>query len=127
MSAKSYYDIATDQYEAGWAQSFHFCRFADGEPFLQALARHEHYMAHMINLREGMKVLDVGCGVGRPAREIATFTGCHVVGLNNNNYQIERAIAYAKKEGLSDQVSFVKGDFMVSGSVIVAVRLPRTQ
>ncbi len=65
-----------------------------------------------------MKVLDVGCGVGGPAREIATFTGCHVVGLNNNGYQIERAIAYTQKDGLSDQVSFVKGDFMVSGTAM---------
>lgn len=71
-------------------------------------------MAHMINLRKGMKVLDVGCGVGGPAREIATFSGCNIVGLNNNGYQIERATAYAKKQGLERQVSFVKGDFMVS-------------
>ncbi|KAI9676943.1 MAG: hypothetical protein M1817_006782 [Caeruleum heppii] len=108
----NYYDLVTDLYEEGWAQSFHFCRFAVGETLLQALARHEHYMAHMINLREGMTVLDVGCGVGRPAREIATFADCNVVGLNNNSYQIDRATAYATKEGLADKVSFVKGDFM---------------
>ena len=34
-------------------------------------------------------------------------------GLNNHNYQIERATAYAAKEGLSDKLKFVKGDFMV--------------
>lgn len=61
-----------------------------------------------------MKVLDVGCGVGGPAREIASFTGAHITGLNNNNYQIERAFIYAKKAGLSDKLNFVKGDFMVS-------------
>lgn len=60
-----------------------------------------------------MKVLDVGCGVGGPAREIAKFTGAHITGLNNNDYQIERATHYAFKEGLSDQLKFVKGDFMV--------------
>lgn len=60
-----------------------------------------------------MKVLDVGCGVGGPAREIAKFTGCHVTGLNNNDYQIDRAAYYAAKEGLADQLDFVKGDFMV--------------
>ena len=65
-------------------------------------------------LRDGMKVLDVGCGVGGPAREIAKFTGANIVGLNNNDYQIERATRYAAKEGLSNQLSFVKGDFMVS-------------
>ena len=60
-----------------------------------------------------MRVLDVGCGVGGPAREIAKFTGANIVGLNNNDYQIERATRYAAKEGLSNQLSFTKGDFMV--------------
>ena len=61
-----------------------------------------------------MVVLDVGCGVGGPAREIVKFSGANVVGLNNNDYQIERATRYAAKEGLSDKLSFTKGDFMVS-------------
>jgi sterol 24-C-methyltransferase len=66
-----------------------------------------------IGLKPGMKVLDVGCGVGGPAREIAKFTDAHITGLNNNDYQIDRATRYAEKEGLSHQLSFVKGDFMV--------------
>ncbi|GAB7328353.1 hypothetical protein MBLNU13_g00343t1 [Cladosporium sp. NU13] len=108
----NYYDLATDLYEEAWAQSFHLCRFGVGETLLQALARHEHYLAHRIQIDQSMTVLDVGCGVGKPAREIATFTGCNVVGLNNNAYQVERATAHAAREGLSDKVSFVKGDFM---------------
>lgn len=66
-----------------------------------------------MGLREGMKVLDVGCGVGGPAREIVKFAGVDVTGLNNNDYQIERATRYAAKEGLSDSLRFTKGDFMV--------------
>ena len=61
-----------------------------------------------------MRVLDVGCGVGGPAREIVKFAGVNVTGLNNNDYQIERATTYAEKEGLSHKLNFVKGDFMVS-------------
>ncbi|KAL6718286.1 Delta(24)-sterol C-methyltransferase [Lecanora helva] len=109
---RHYYNLATDIYEYGWCTSFHFCRFAYGEGFYQAIARHEHYLAHMMGLREGMKVLDVGCGVGGPAREIAKFAGVNIVGLNNNDYQIDRATRYAAKEGLSQQMSFTKGDFM---------------
>ena len=66
-----------------------------------------------MNLQDNMRVLDVGCGVGGPAREIVKFAGVNVVGLNNNDYQIERATAYAEKEGLSDKLKFTKGDFMV--------------
>jgi sterol 24-C-methyltransferase len=109
----SYYNLATDLYEYGWGQSFHFSRFAYGEPFYQAIARHEHYLAAKIGIKDGDKVLDVGCGVGGPAREIAKFTGAHITGLNNNDYQIERATRYAQKEGLAHQLQFVKGDFMV--------------
>lgn len=110
----SYYDLATDFYEEAWGQSFHFCRFAVAEPFLQALARHEHFLAHKLGIEEDMQVLDVGCGVGGPAREIARFAGCEVVGVNNNAYQIARAKRYAQRAGLAEQVSFLKGDFMVS-------------
>jgi cyclopropane fatty-acyl-phospholipid synthase-like methyltransferase len=60
----SYYDLATGLYEEAWCQSFHFCRFAAKEPFLQAIARHEHYLAARMDLKQGMRVLDVGCGVG---------------------------------------------------------------
>jgi sterol 24-C-methyltransferase len=112
-SSCSYYNLATDLYEYGWGQSFHFCRFAYGESFHRAIARHEHYLAHMMGLKEGMRTLDVGCGVGGPAREIVKFTGANVIGLNNNDYQIERATQYAQKEGLSHKLKFTKGDFMV--------------
>lgn len=119
----SYYNLATDIYEYGWGSSFHFCRFAYGEGFYQAIARHEHYLAHMMSLREGMKVLDVGCGVGGPAREITKFAGVNITGLNNNDYQIDRATRYASKEGLSHQLSFTKGDFMVSPSLHLPFRV----
>lgn len=44
-------------------------------------------MAMKLGIQPGEVVLDVGCGVGGPAREMATFTECNVVGLNNNDYQ----------------------------------------
>lgn len=105
---RHYYNLATDFYEYGWAQSFHFCGFGKSEAFKQALARHEHYLALKMGIQEGQRVLDVGCGVGGPAREIAKFTGCHVLGLNNNDYQVERGTLYTQKEDLSDQVTLCK-------------------
>ncbi|KIY47895.1 hypothetical protein FISHEDRAFT_65928 [Fistulina hepatica ATCC 64428] len=107
-----YYDGATELYEYGWAQSFHFSRFYKGEAFAASLARHEHYLALQMGLRPKMRVLDVGCGVGGPAREIARVTDAEVIGLNNNDFQIARARKYTKAAGLEGQVSFVKGDFM---------------
>ena len=78
------------------------------------MARHEHYLASNIGIKKGMQVLDVGCGVGGPAREIAKFTDAKITGLNINDYQIARARRAAVSEGLGDKLNFVKGDFMVS-------------
>ena len=107
-----YYNLVTDFYEYGWGSSFHFSRYYKGEAFRQATARHEHYLAHKMGLNQNMKVLDVGCGVGGPAREITRFTNCLIVGLNINDYQIERANHYSEKYNLTDKLLFVKGDFM---------------
>lgn len=107
-----YYDAATLLYEYPWSSSFHFSRFYKGEGFTAALARHEHYLAAQMNLRPGMRVLDVGCGVGGPARQIARFADVNIVGLNNNHYQISRAIKHTQNAGLEGQVKYVEGDFM---------------
>jgi len=59
-----------------------------------------------------MRVLDVGCGVGGPAREIARFSDVKIVGINNNAFQVARARKYTEEASLSNLVSFQKGDFM---------------
>ncbi|VEU22432.1 DEKNAAC103516 [Brettanomyces naardenensis] len=109
---KHFYNLVTDFYEYGWGTSFHFSTFFKGEAFAQSIARHEHYLALKLGLNEKQKVLDVGCGVGGPAREISRFSGATIVGLNNNDYQVERAQYYTRQQHLDDKVSFVKGDFM---------------
>lgn len=76
------------------------------------MARHEHYLAANMGIQPSFKVLDIGCGVGGPAREIGHFTGAHITGLNNNDYQISRARRYAHTFGLENRSDFVKGDFM---------------
>jgi sterol 24-C-methyltransferase len=65
-----------------------------------------------MGLKPGMRVLDIGCGVGGPAREIARFSDVNIVGLNNNAFQVGRATKCVKDLGLQDQIQFVKGDFM---------------
>ncbi len=65
-----------------------------------------------MNILPQTRVLDVGCGIGGPAREIARFTDAHITGVNNNDYQLEKARKYTEKSGQSGQVDFRKGDFM---------------
>ena len=86
-----------------------------GSTFKQCISRHEDYLALKLGLKPGMICLDVGCGVGGPQREIARFSQAHIVGLNNNEYQVERCNYLAGKYGLSNRVNTVKVDRINKG------------
>jgi hypothetical protein len=77
----SYYELATSFYEWGWGQSFHFAYQLKGETFQQAIARHEYYLAGRLGVSAGDRILDCGCGVGGPLRNIVKFTNAHVDGV----------------------------------------------
>lgn len=108
----AYYDLATEFYEWGWGQSFHFSTQKKGENFKAATIRHETYLAGRLGLCKDAKVLDVGCGVGGPARNIAHFTGAHVTGITINNYQVSRGNQLCARQGVAENVKLVQGDFM---------------
>jgi len=107
-----YYDLVTDFYEEAWAKSFHFAPRFKGESFDSSLARSEHFFALKLGLAPGMKVLDVGCGVGGPMRSIARFSGANIEGVNNNDYQLAKLQQYNEAGGLARLCSGFKGDFM---------------
>lgn len=56
------------------------------------------------------RVLDVGCGLGGPARTLTAEFGCDVVGLDIVSEFIEAANMITEWVGLSDRVSFREGD-----------------
>eukprot|EP00980_Cylindrotheca_fusiformis_P022209 scaffold9100_cov116-Cylindrotheca_fusiformis.AAC.2 len=107
-----YYDLATDFYEYGWGQAFHFAPRYQGEGFYESLCRHEYFLASRGGFKQGMRVLDLGCGVGGPMRNIARFSQAEIVGVNNNGYQITRGTRQNTRAGLSDLCSFMESSFM---------------
>ncbi|CAN1342314.1 SMT1 [Linum perenne] len=107
-----YYDLATSFYEFGWGESFHFAHRFNGESLRESIKRHEHFLALQLGLKPGQKVLDVGCGIGGPLREIARFSLVSVTGLNNNEYQISRGKELNRIAGVDKTCDFEKADFM---------------
>lgn len=108
----SYYDLATEFYEWGWGTSFHFADRRPGETFRQAILRHEYYLAGRLNVNKDAKLLDCGCGIGGPARNIARFTEANVKAVTINQFQVDRGNTLSKREGIYGQVELIQGDFM---------------
>jgi sterol 24-C-methyltransferase len=107
-----YYDLATEFYEWGWGTSFHFADRRKGESFQQSIMRHEYYLAGRLGVNKGSLLLDCGCGVGGPARNMAKFSESNIKAITINQFQVDRGNAICKREGLDDKVQLIQGDFM---------------
>lgn len=63
-----------------------------------------------LGLTPAMTVLDVGSGLGGPARQVARSTGCTVVGVDITQSYVDAATALTDAAGLSGKVEFVCAD-----------------
>ncbi len=66
--------------------------------------------AALVDIRPDMHLLDIGCGIGGPARYFASEFGCRVTGIDLTEQYIVAADLLTEKVGLSDRVSFDCGD-----------------
>ena len=76
------------------------------------------HIIRKLNIKDGQKILEVGCGWGGMAFEIARQKGCEVKGISLSKNQINFCKKKAKELNLDNQVSFeladyreVKGDY----------------
>ena len=76
-------------------------------PQPRTIAAQTEFMVQRLGLRPGMSVLDVGCGLGLHAVELARL-GISVVGLDLSPSMLARAASEAKELGLA--IEFVQGD-----------------
>lgn len=106
-----FYNLVTDFYEWGWCQSFHFAPRYQNETFLESIKRAEYFLCSRLGMVPGMKVLDVGCGVGGPMRNMAIFSGSNIEGITINQYQVNIGNKYNQKLGLDHLCKLVQGDF----------------
>ncbi|MSO69324.1 MAG: class I SAM-dependent methyltransferase [Alphaproteobacteria bacterium] len=66
-------------------------------------------LAAQLGLRPGLKLLDVGSGIGGPARYFAHAFGCEVIGIDLTEAFVRIATDLTRRASLSDRVKFQQG------------------
>lgn len=66
-------------------------------------------LARMLAPKPGQRVLDIGSGLGGPARYLAKACGCRVTGVDLTAEFVATAIELTRRGGLSERVDFKQG------------------
>lgn len=66
-------------------------------------------LARLAAMGPGSQVLDVGCGIGGPARMLAAEFGCQVTGIDLTESFCHAARMLTAKLGMSDRVQCCRG------------------
>ena len=82
----------------------------DDTPFLAAMHRLTTEVGDRLNLRRGLRVLDVGAGVGEPAIRLAQRHDVSVTGITVSAWQVAEAARRVVAAGLRSRVTVAWGD-----------------
>jgi cyclopropane fatty-acyl-phospholipid synthase-like methyltransferase len=110
-----FYDLAGPVMQEVWDDNMHFGYWYDDEDkssIEEATDRLTDILIDKLGVGPGDRVLDVGCGVGKPAVRLARATGATIVGITISQRQVDQASERARSEGIADQVTFQRADAM---------------
>jgi ubiquinone/menaquinone biosynthesis C-methylase UbiE len=110
-----YYDHAVDWFAEVFGDNSHVGYWSpqdDSTDLEQGGDNLTDLMIEQLEVGPGRRVLDVGCGVGRPAVRLAKATGAEVVGIAVSGEQVRRANELARREDVAYLVSFQQADAM---------------
>ena len=108
IKGEKLYDIFLDkrhrQYSCGFFQN-------ENNSLEQAQQNKINHIIKKLNIKEGQKILDIGCGWGGMAFEIARQKKCTVLGVSLSENQINYCKKKAKKMNLDNQIEFQLTDY----------------
>ena len=111
-TVKEYYDLCSEFMVFGWGESLHFAPLSPRESLEDSQIRHQRLMIAKLDLRDGMTVIDVGCGIGGPMRRVVGEAGVRVTGVNSSQVQLEKARALNAEAGLDHVIDYLRCSFM---------------
>lgn len=111
-----HYDVGNDFYELVLGPSMVYsCAYwpSDGPEATLEEAQHDKLdlIARKLNLKEGDRLLDVGCGWGSMALHAARAYGARVVGITLSREQAAYARKRIAEEGLTDRIEIRVQDY----------------
>jgi len=109
-----HYDISNDLYRRFLDADMQYsCAYyaRPGMTLEQAQAAKKAHIAAKLRLAPGLKVLDIGCGWGGMALELADGYGVEVLGVTLSEEQLALARERAKDAGLADLARFELVDY----------------
>jgi len=102
----AHYDRVTAAWGLLLGAELHYGYFATGQEQLPVATRAlTTQMLEAAQLRAGLRVLDVGCGTGEPARRLAREFGVEVLGITTSEVGVATATEITQAEGV-DGVRF---------------------
>ncbi len=116
-TVKEYYDLCIGFMVWGWDESLHFVPLTPDESLEDSIARHHRLMISKLELKPGMTVVDIGCGIGGPMRSVVREGGVKVVGINISEIQLKEARRLNAEAGLGHMVEYKACSFMDMGDI----------
>lgn len=113
-NVRHHYDLDESLFRACLDQDMHYscAYFRDSQMSLEAAQRAKcEHIAGKLQLKSGLKILDIGCGWGSLAMDLARRHDVHVTGITLSQEQLRVAEAEAHARGLADRVRFELQDY----------------
>jgi cyclopropane-fatty-acyl-phospholipid synthase len=114
MNVSHHYDISDDLYDLFLdpKRQYSCAYFKNENDDLETAQNNKiQHIIKKLNIKKNQKVLDIGCGWGGLALEIARKTDCEVTGITLSENQLKYAIQKSKELNLDNQVKFKLIDY----------------
>jgi len=114
-NVKHHYDIGEELYDLFLDKKHrqYSCAYfiTNNESLEEAQQNKINHIIKKLNLKPGQKILDIGCGWGGMAFEIARQSQCEVTGISLSENQIKYCKEKAKELNMDNQVQFKLCDY----------------
>ena len=114
MNVAHHYDLSDSLYNLFLDPKKQYsCAYFKNENDTLEIAQNNkiQHIIKKLNIKPNQKVLDIGCGWGSMAIDIAKSTGCEVTGITLSEKQFQYCIKRSKELNLENQVTFKLMDY----------------